>query len=105
MENPEIDKYSGNKCWYNDHYELHREDGPAIEYPDGTKFWYINGLIHREDGPACEHADGHKSWYQHGKLHRIDGAAYITNTGHFQYWVNDKRYDSLEEGLMNQALE
>ena len=22
---------------------LHREDGPAIEYADGTTFWYLNG--------------------------------------------------------------
>lgn len=23
----------------------HREDGPAVEYPDGTKYWYLNGLL------------------------------------------------------------
>ena len=22
--------------------KLHREDGPAVEYPDGTKLWYYN---------------------------------------------------------------
>jgi hypothetical protein len=22
---------------------LHREDGPAIEYPNGDKYWYFNG--------------------------------------------------------------
>jgi hypothetical protein len=22
---------------------LHREDGPAIHYVNGTKFWYLNG--------------------------------------------------------------
>ena len=22
--------------------KLHREDGPAIEYADGNKFWYLN---------------------------------------------------------------
>ena len=24
--------------------ELHREDGPAVIYPDGTKKWYLNGV-------------------------------------------------------------
>ena len=23
--------------------ELHREDGPAIEYSDGTKLWFLHG--------------------------------------------------------------
>lgn len=27
---------------------LHREDGPAIEYPDGCKEWFINGKRHRK---------------------------------------------------------
>ena len=40
-----IDEY-GNKRWYlND--ELHRIDGPAIEFANGYKAWYFNGLYHR----------------------------------------------------------
>jgi hypothetical protein len=59
----------GTKRWYlND--LIHRENGPAIEYPNGTKYWYLNGLFHREDGPAIEWSDGFKEWYYHGK--RID---------------------------------
>ena len=34
--------------------ELHRDNGPAIEWEDGTKEWYIDGNIHRENGPAIE---------------------------------------------------
>ena len=45
---------------------LHREDGPAVEYTDGNKFWLLNGKRHREDGPACEWADGTKAWYLNG---------------------------------------
>ena len=41
----------------------HREDGPAIEYSDGHKEWYINGERHRTDGPAVEYTDGDKSWF------------------------------------------
>ncbi len=31
---------------------LHREDGPAIEWADGSKYWYKNGKLNKEDGPA-----------------------------------------------------
>jgi hypothetical protein len=57
---------SGDKEWYL-HGELHRVDGPAVEYYDGTKSWYLNGELHREDGPAIEYFDGTKSWYLHGE--------------------------------------
>ena len=33
------------------------------EYANGTKLWYLNGVLHRTDGPAIEYADGTKSWY------------------------------------------
>ena len=63
----EIDK-DGNKCYYKNKKMtiLHREDGPAIEWSDGTKFWCINGKYHREDGPAIEWANGSKEWYING---------------------------------------
>ena len=49
--------------------KLHREDGPAAEKADGTKWWYVNGKLHREDGPAIEYADGDKSWFLNGVLY------------------------------------
>ena len=42
---------------------------------DGTKHWYFNGELHREDGPAVEWANGFKAWYRNGELHREDGPA------------------------------
>jgi hypothetical protein len=45
---------------------LHRLDGPAREFLDGDKYWYINGILHREDGPAIEGKNGYKSWYLNG---------------------------------------
>jgi len=36
-------------------------------YPDRTE-WRLNGLLHREDGPACEYANGDKSWWINGQL-------------------------------------
>ena len=44
---------STERIWYING-KRHREDGPAIEYADGTKKWYLNDQRHREDGPACE---------------------------------------------------
>jgi hypothetical protein len=46
---------------------FHREDGPAIEYANGDKFWYYHGQWHREDGPAAEYANGNKAWHLKGK--------------------------------------
>ena len=66
MTNPKIDS-EGNKCWFNNDVELHREDGPAIEYADGSTYWYVNGKIHRLDGPAGEYADGTCDYWINGQ--------------------------------------
>ena len=47
--------------------QLHREDGPAIEWTDGSKFWFINGQRHREDGPAVVRPNRPNSWYLNGE--------------------------------------
>ena len=61
------------RAWYRNG-KLHREDGPASEGPLG-RIWHLNGKKHRVDGPAVELADGSKQWFWHGKLHREDGPA------------------------------
>jgi hypothetical protein len=54
--------------YFNTKHQLHREDGPAIEYKDdGSQYWYVNGKLHREDGPASIDTDGEKQWYLNGK--------------------------------------
>jgi hypothetical protein len=60
---------NGSKFYYKDKAMtiLHREDGPAFEWRDGSKEWYLNGKRHREDGPAYEGADGHKEWWLNGE--------------------------------------
>jgi hypothetical protein len=32
-------------------------------YEDGDKHWYLNGKRHREDGPAVEDSNGSKFWF------------------------------------------
>jgi hypothetical protein len=66
--NPKIDAY-GNEEWFNEEGVLHRTDGPAIEYRDGLKYWYINGKMHREDGPAMITSNGYKIWCLNGVNH------------------------------------
>ena len=63
---------------------FHRDDGPAIIYDNGDKYWYVKGKRHRLDGPAIEFDSGSKSWYCNGKLHREDGPA--------QDWGSKKRW-------------
>lgn len=65
--NVEVDEF-GTKRWKNAEGKLHRIYGPAIEFIDGDKIWYQNGLPHREDGPAIEWKTGQKAWYKNGKI-------------------------------------
>ena len=55
------------KFYKNEAGQLHREDGPAIEWPNGIKYYYLNGKLHRTDGPAIEWSDGTKDYYLNGK--------------------------------------
>jgi hypothetical protein len=83
--NPVIDKI---KKWFNEKGQLHRTVGPAIEYADGSYFWYLNGVRHRTDGPAVEYADGSKVWYLNGKRHRTDGPAKEWANGSKSWYLN-----------------
>ena len=83
----EIFKYWTKNC------QLHREDGPAVERPNGHE-WYLYGKRHREDGPAVERADGYKEYWLNGKLHREDGPAVECQPGaalrsepHGEWWL------------------
>jgi hypothetical protein len=66
------EEYSNRIEYRNERGYLHRTDGPAIEYHDGTKSWYINGKLYREDGPAIVWNDGTREWYLYGKYYTED---------------------------------
>ncbi len=53
-----------------DHNTIHREDGPAITWSDGSETWVRNGVPHREDGPAVinKSNDGENIWALFGNL-------------------------------------
>ena len=90
MSNPQIDEY-GDKQWRNDKGLLHRIDGPACEFANGTNYWYVNGKQHHLDGPAMEWSDGEKRWYVNGKRHRLDGPAVEYVDGDKSWYVDDKQ--------------
>jgi hypothetical protein len=96
-DGPAIEWFNGRKDWYL-HDKLHREDGPALEYTDGSKFWYLHGQCHRVDGPAIEWTDGDKYWYLHGKLHRDDGPAIEWCNGDKKWFLQGKEYTEEEYG-------
>ena len=77
---------------------LHREDGPAVELSNGSKFWYIDNLHHRIDGPASIWYNGDMAWWHYGKRHRLDGPAIIWGASSSivpgeEWWYNDKQLD------------
>ena len=68
--------------------ELHREDGPAVEWSNGSQEYWVNGKRHREDGPAIIHPDGTELYFINGKLHREDGPAIINYNGNCDWFIN-----------------
>jgi hypothetical protein len=74
MSTPQTDD-DGLRVWRNSEGLLHREDGPAVEYANGTRMWYLNNQRHREDGPAVEWVSGTRMWCRNGQLHRESGPA------------------------------
>ncbi|MDE1834530.1 MAG: hypothetical protein KGH64_04285, partial [Candidatus Micrarchaeota archaeon] len=86
-------RYEGKmKEYRNEQGQLHRANGPAIEYANGGKEWYLNGKRHRTDGPAVEYADGYKAWYLNGQRHRTDGPAVEYADGSKEWYLNDQRH-------------
>lgn len=92
-DGPAMEYKNGLKFWYTNG-SLHREDGPAIEWLDGSYFWYKNGRLHRDGGPAIKYTDGSLSWYKNGQRHREDGPAVEYVGGYKEYYLNDFCYYS-----------
>ena len=65
----------------------------------GDIFYLDDGWLHREDGPAIEYKSGIKWWMIKGKLHRENGPAIISNKEVFEYWLNGE--PASEEEIKN----
>jgi hypothetical protein len=93
----------GSRQWYLNG-KLHREEGPAVEHPNGNFEWYLQGKLHRTDGPAVENRtldtrvisnmalrrnrQALRVWYLQGKLHRTDGPAVEWPGGTREYFLH-----------------
>ena len=95
LDGPAVEWLDGSKAWWVNGYR-HRIDGPAIEYASGRKAWWVNGYLHRLDGPAIIGTDGSKRWYVNNKLHRLDGPAIEWLGGGRQWFVDGKEYSEEE---------
>ena len=85
MTNPIIN-ILGAKEWLNEHGQLHRTDGPALIYPNGTQRWFIHGKPHRIDGPAVIRSNGSTYWFIHGNQLTEDQFKEITQSEEHLNW-------------------
>jgi hypothetical protein len=58
--------------YQNEQGYCHRTDGPAIEWNNGSKEWFINGNLHREDGPAIEWNNKKNTYCLYNKEYSFD---------------------------------
>lgn len=84
---------------YLEHGRVHRTDGPARVYPDGTWVWCCKGLVHRDGGPARRLAsDGCMEWWQRGQLHRDDGPAVVYPDGLLAWYKHGTNVGAFKPG-------
>jgi hypothetical protein len=86
MQEYTVRVYNDRTEWYQNG-QLHRINGPAIEWANGAKSWWQKDLLHRLDGPAIEWATGDKEWFQNGQLHRLDGPAVELADGYNEWYI------------------
>src|ERR1035437_8180310 len=61
----------GAEVYMNELLELHREDGPAVIYPNEPRRqeWWQHGFLHRVDDPAVDYPNSikMKKWFVEGR--------------------------------------
>lgn len=55
-----------DNIWYRLNGQPHCADAPAVSLISGYEAWYINGKLHREDGPAIIWPDGRRECWLDG---------------------------------------
>ena len=68
----------------------------------GNVKYFKNGLYHREDGPAIIKPSGTKEWLVKDKLHRIGGPAIESYVGELfnAYYINGELISKEEHDLL-----
>src|SRR5208282_4000465 len=79
--------FDGVIRYQNNFGKLHREDGPAIIFPDGDTSWFYLGVLHRTDGPAIDwKVENRFVWSLHGK--RLD----VKTQEEFEHYLKLKAF-------------
>ena len=91
----EVNYADGTKSWYLNG-DLHRKNGPAIEWANGDKYWYHKDDLHRKYGPAILKTNGDKHWYRYGERHCEHGPAIEWANGDKSWFLNDKELSHSE---------
>ena len=66
----------GTTKWYDfESGKLHREDGPACEYANGSKYWYLND-VHLTEQQWKDQTQSKQASSCEGKTVTIDGQTY-----------------------------
>ena len=108
-----IETTNGTRYTVNKKY--HREDGPAVNRPNGVQKWFCDGNLIEPYEFDFIHKYGKYTYYdndtlqtgvftnlpfgatihlQDGKLHNEHGPAILYENGHTEFWVNgDKHHD------------
>ena len=83
----------GAQRWWTKGNKLHRDDGPAVIYPNGDQEWYRFGERHRDDGPAIDasRTEGLEEWFINGKRHREGDLPAIVYFDGWQSWYKDDK--------------
>ena len=84
--------YLDCKTWTNDIGDVHRTDGPAKIWEDGSYEYWLNGKLHREDGPAICWVEDREEWWFYDVLHRSDGPAviFLHDEDYPMWYINGK---------------
>ena len=69
----------GTACVHLKNNQIHRTEGPAVVFEDGSYIWYFCGKESRPNGPALCYQNQMMRWKVNGLLHRTDGPAFLTN--------------------------
>jgi len=84
MNEPEINS-AGTKYWKNIEGQLHRENGPAIEYAGGTKSWYL------EDKKLTEEE------FKHRNINKVPTMGFFVST-QGDIYLNGIKVDTNSKG-------
>jgi hypothetical protein len=82
-----INDSDGTKVTFKNNILHSYNDKPAVEWRDGSKYWYRNGMNHRLYGPAVEF-NNDKYWYLFDKEYSEDEYNEIMKNAPLFYWKN-----------------